>query len=378
MCESFSILMDGLMKKKSLLALMTPFALFFLHCFVLASPERFLNEPKKSNPVSFPEIWAYLMQGEEKEFRGSEPVTDLCYFSARFNNEGKLFGVKIPPEAVKNNRRIHLVVAELSNSALTRLVLEPALPFRKNLIDDIAAVSKHFSGIQIDFESVTPADRDNFISFLRELKLTLGESLILSVALPPRRGAAGDAYQYGPVSEIADRIIIMAYDQHWSTGPPGPVASLKWCGEIGAFAGSRIPKGKLVMGIPLYGRAWQDTRHNRALRDEHVREIMKKKRPMVHIHPEKGPFMTYQETVTITAYFNTLPSILDRMRLYYTLGARGVAFWRIGQNDPRLWNYVRAETDENDKYPTLINPERKILSDEAISPKKKDEASITQ
>ena len=347
------------MKKEKIFLLVFLSTVYSLQCSIMAAPDRILAEPKKTSSISFPEVWAYLMQGEENEFKGNEPVTDLCYFSARFNHEGKLFGPRVPPEALKTNRRLHLVVAELSNAALTRLVLEPSLPFRKNLIDDIVAYSEHYSGIQIDFESVTPGDRDNFISFLRDLKPALGGSKMLSVALPPRRVLANDAYQYERISDIADRVIVMAYDQHWSTGPPGPVASLGWCGEVGTFAASRVPLEKLVMGIPLYGRAWQDSSHGRALRDKHVREIMKNKRPSVDIHPDKGPYMTYQETITVRVYFNTLSSIIDRMRLYSSRGGRGVAFWRLGQNDPRLWKFVETQM-ENKSKGTYTSPEQPV------------------
>jgi spore germination protein YaaH len=102
------------------------------------------------------------------------------------------------------------------------------------------------------------------------------------------------------------------------------------------------------MGVPLYGRAWQEVQHGRALRDSHEREILSRRRPKVEMDPEKGPFMVYTEKVRVRAYFNTLESLTERTRLYSEQGALGVAFWRIGQGDPRLWNHIRVAAEGNE------------------------------
>ena len=66
----------------------------------------------------------------------------------------------------------------------------------------------------------------------------------------------------------------MAYDEHWSSSTPGPVASLPWCERVGAYAISTIPVEKLVMGVPFYGRAWQDKKNDRALKFRTTEQII--------------------------------------------------------------------------------------------------------
>ena len=46
-----------------------------------------------------------------------------------------------------------------------------------------------------------------------------------------------------------DKIIVMAYDEHWATSAPGAIASLSWCKKIADYASSVIPKEKLVIAI---------------------------------------------------------------------------------------------------------------------------------
>ena len=44
------------------------------------------------------------------------------------------------------------------------------------------------------------------------------------VALP----AADWDYDYAAISREADAIILMNYDDHWLTSPPGPIAPQDW------------------------------------------------------------------------------------------------------------------------------------------------------
>jgi len=84
------------------------------------APERDPIGDEPERPV-FGEIWAYLMRGEESRLTGAEPITDLCYFSASLNRQGRITE-KVARPAVTltdgSKPAIHLVIAELSSPAL--------------------------------------------------------------------------------------------------------------------------------------------------------------------------------------------------------------------------------------------------------------------
>jgi spore germination protein YaaH len=211
-------------------------------------------------PYSFNEIWGYLLKGEEKMPSGNEPLTDLCYFSCSVGWNGQLSTVPAPPLIAPGplrQARLHLVIADLTNAALMRTVLNPAGAPRANLIRNITAAAAHYHGIQIDFEAVPFSERANFAVFLQQLKTSLGPDKTLSVALPARRALINDGYDYKRIGTVVDRVLIMAYDQHWSTSKPGPVASLAWCREVVSYARSMIPNDRLIMWIASDGRVWQ-------------------------------------------------------------------------------------------------------------------------
>ncbi|HPJ36005.1 MAG TPA: glycosyl hydrolase family 18 protein [Spirochaetota bacterium] len=232
---------------------------------------------RAESTIEFKEIWGYLMRGEEKLFRGDEPVTDICYFSCGVNSKGRInTNVKPPrlPDLNGKKRRVHIVISQLSGYKLMHKALSPGYKIRNGLVSDIIEVSKKFDGVQIDFEAVSSKDAASFHKFLRLIKAGLEPGKIFSVALPSRvRTVPNDAFDYSVISGIADRVYIMAYDQHWSTSKPGPVASLSWCKAIIEFAREIVPAEKLIMGIPLYGREWEE----RLVKGKKVRVVKYKK-----------------------------------------------------------------------------------------------------
>ncbi|MGB4270285.1 MAG: hypothetical protein WBK20_14040, partial [Spirochaetota bacterium] len=95
--------------------------------------------------LEFNEVWAYLMRGEEDRMKGNEPITDLCYFSAKVSGKGQITGDYAPPSIKFNNKiRHHIVIAVIDNFALLHFILNPDLPVRKNFINDVCRISSKF------------------------------------------------------------------------------------------------------------------------------------------------------------------------------------------------------------------------------------------
>lgn len=307
----------------------------------LCSPSwLFAREPDPQ--VGFREVWAYLMKGEEPFLTPALPVTDLCYFSAEINAYGELTGVPDIKKIASYRGRKHLVVAEGVSHSLTHFCLDPAYPVRDALVQAIIAAALPYDGVQIDFEAIPARDRDYFVQFLALLKNGLGGKP-LSVALPARLSESGDMLGYARIADIVDRIIIMAYDEHWSTSIAGPVASMEWSGRVAAYASSRIPVPKLVMGLPFYGRAWGDVKTDRAYKFSAISSLLVDKDVQSFAREGNVPSFRYRELVTVDVYYDDAESLLHRLRLYRDAGARAVAFWRLGQEDTAVWERIYTD-----------------------------------
>ena len=324
-------------------------------------------------PVEFREVWGYLMRGEEKVFKGNEPVTDVCYFSCGINSKGRINTNVNPPVLQEINgkkRKIHMVIADLQNTSMMRFILNPEKEARSLLVNDIIEVSKKFDGVQIDFEAISPDDADNFLEFIRLIKAGLEPDKTLSVALPAKTRKVKDAYDYKTISEIVDRVFIMAYDQHWSTSKPGPVASLSWGINVAAYAITEIPAEKLIMGIPLYGRAWKDikivkkvhpkkkhTAHikkgkkcrtitttkyvtkSRSVRSGNITKLVSGKNSVKEYSPETGYKIKYSGKTNEVLYCDDVNATMEKF-IYYRRFVDSIGFWRLGMESPEMWKEI--------------------------------------
>ncbi|MCF6287599.1 MAG: glycosyl hydrolase family 18 protein [Candidatus Hydrogenedentes bacterium] len=292
-----------------------------------------------------PETWAYLMKGEEQFFPAQSPITDVACFSAKVDGDGHLQGGHLRPPALPGahaDTRYHLVITIPWNSTLAHIYLNPELPFHQRIVTDIVERSAPFDGIQIDFESIGKEDGTAFLNFLTAVKKALPKDKLFSVAVMARWAGhkqknPNDAFDYPFIGMIADRVIIMAYDEHYRGGGPGPIASLPWCKKIYAYALSTIPPDKLIMGIPLYGRGWQTPTLARAYKNsEVVKELLKKSLTSTW-EPETGGSYSFTETVTINVHYETVQSLKAKLALYAQHPIRGTAYWRIGQEPDGFW-----------------------------------------
>jgi spore germination protein YaaH len=313
----------------------------------LENPGDFFELPPPGGrlPVSaYPEIWAYLVAGREAALTKNLPLSDIGYFGAEIDVYGKLTDVPNPRNVRNFSGRIHLVAACGSRS-LSHFVLMEGSAERKALIADLLAAVKNFDGLQIDFEYIPQRDGEAFFSFLGELRGGI-KNKMFTIALPARtRPLTGDVFDYSRISPLVDRVLVMAYDEHWSASEPGPIASLPWCKRVAEYALSVIGREKLIMGLPFYGRAWGNSNPSRAhlyssietLRDEnHISEIRR----------ENGiPTFDYEVPVAVKVYYEDDYSLSVRMELYKSLGVRSVGFWRLGQETPAVWKILRLGTE---------------------------------
>ncbi len=297
-----------------------------------------------ANPT--PEIWAYLMKGEESYFPARSTITDIACFSASVDSDGNLAGGHTSPPALPGRGlRYHLVITIPWNPTLAHMYLNPDLPFRERIIAGIIERSRPFDGVQIDFEGIPKEDGTNYLNFLTAVKKALPKEKVFSVAVMARwaeykRRNPSDAFDYPFINLIADRVIVMAYDEHHRSGTPGPIASLPWCTKIFDYALETVDADKLVMGIPLYGRSWQTEQTSRAYRNPEIWTELRARKARLQSDPENGGTYSYNTNVEVQVYFETLTSLDAKMDLYSSEPIQGIAFWRISQEPLNFWDHI--------------------------------------
>ena len=306
-------------------------------------PTAYIKPVIKDDPLEFNEIWGYVMTSREKYFSKDMPITDLCYFSADVNSYGELSSIPNPKQFAGFKGRIHLVVT-CTGRALTHFSMTPGTKEYKGILDAIESASKKYDGIQIDYENIGARDAGNFLTYLKDIRKRIGPNKILSVALPARtRAISDDIFNYKKIEPLVDRILIMAYDEHWSGSKPGPVASMDWCKKVADYAKTVIPQEKLIMGLPFYGRSWEDYCYSDAWIYTSMNRIMKEN-DAHRIERDNGvAHVSFDAKTHVEAYFDDAYSLVERSKMYQSTGIQKIGFWRIGQEDSDIWNYLKIK-----------------------------------
>lgn len=267
---------------------------------------------------------------------------------------GRLSGVHDPNIVQlvhQRGGRIQFRAANVLNGSWNRDVVHAVLTQRsaKNrLIADIVSMleSRGYDGVSIDFENVPPADRSALTAFVTELAGAVhARKKVLSLAVPAK--AADDpahdwsgAFDFAALGRASDWVIIMAYDEHWSSGPPGPVASAPWVEAVSQFAKSKIPLEKLVLGVALYGYDWPVRGAGEGIS---MREaIGRASRAGVDVQWNDEAAVPFYAVGDHTVYFEDARSVDRKLAIASRYGMAGVAFWRLGQELPSAWNIINA------------------------------------
>src|SRR5699024_7434398 len=98
-----------------------------------------------------------------------------------------------------------------------------------------------------------------FVGELRERMHRLGRPVSVAVAPETSDNQPGILYEgmdYRLLGEAADQALLMTYEWGYSRGQPMAVAPVDLVRRVAEYAVSRIPREKLILGIPNYGYDW--------------------------------------------------------------------------------------------------------------------------
>ena len=131
---------------------------------------------------------------------------------------------------------------------------------RARLIEGLvqAAAACGMDGINIDFEQISEETGEHFVQFIRELSIPCrANGLVLSV---DNYVPVGNTNHYGRAEQgrVADYVIIMGYDEHWSgSQEAGSVASIGFVETGIQKTLEEVPAEKIINAIPFYTRVWK-------------------------------------------------------------------------------------------------------------------------
>jgi spore germination protein len=225
------------------------------------------------------------------------------------------------------------------------------------------ASGRDYSGLDLDFEDFA-VDRGHNIALADEAAArypvfvaevcgalhAIGRSC--TVTIMPRttgeqvywRGQlASWVYDYGALAKVADRVRIMAYDEHAPGGAPGPIAPYQWVAQVVAYARSAMALDKVELALPAYGYDWSG---------EKTTSITSRQAPQLAVQNGVSPswnaaqaedtFGYISDGRRHTVWYEGAMATYDRARLAKAAGFAGIDLWAAGGEDPAVWPMLRA------------------------------------
>ncbi|PZE20857.1 glycosyl hydrolase [Paenibacillus xerothermodurans] len=234
---------------------------------------------------------------------------------------------------------------------------------RMKMIKQLLSFAQLYSlqGINIDFENVNLKDKDNLVQFVREMVPLMHEQgLTVSIDVTPKSTSENWSmfYDRKALAESVDYMMLMAYDEHWASSPiAGSVASLPWAEKslTRILQEDSVPPSKLILSVPFYTRVWTEERVNgktkvssRAVFMDNPQKAIEEKKLTPQYLPEAGQnYVEYEEgNKRIRIWLEDEVSMKARMDLIKKYDLAGVASWRRGYENPKIWSLIQQALNE--------------------------------
>ncbi|TGE34061.1 glycosyl hydrolase family 18 protein [Desulfosporosinus sp. Sb-LF] len=298
---------------------------------------------------------------KESMLKHAKLMDEVAFFWYSFDANGKVVptgkvDLSIKEAAQKNGSKAYALVHNMNltgtvgfDANLAHRVLSNSA-VRANLVTNLVNLTTKdgWDGISIDVEKTPPGDRNNFSAFVAELgKALKAKDKVLNISIPAKfvdypSDLWSGAYDYAAIGKSADQIILMTYDEHGLGTTQGPIASQGWVDRVINFAVGKIAKEKIVMGLPVYSFDWGSSKPLLPDYLSYIQTVDRAKKHGVEILTDpsaKVPQFTYTANgVRHEVFFENTASLKVKMDYSLKHKLHGVAIWRLGMEDPSIWD----------------------------------------
>ena len=195
-----------------------------------------------------------------------------------------------------------------------------------------------YGGVVLDLEEQSPADLPLTVrvaSAIADSAKAHGASFA-AIALP-----AGDTTAYPTRAFIPalDFVVIMLYDEHWSTSAPGPVATTDWVRRTLGQRLADVGASRVVAALPVYGYLWRPNQPAQPIGfDEARRSALQ-----ANVELLRDPSSLSLHAIQPGSWelWMSDAQLLRALRSeVVALGVTRIALWRLGLEDPAVWSVL--------------------------------------
>ena len=148
-------------------------------------------------------------------------------------------------------------------------------------------------------------------------------------------------------------MLLMTYEWGYTYGPPMAVAPIPQVRAVLDYAVRVIERGKIFLGVPLYGYDWPlpyvrgETRAESISSQYAVELALQNRAEILYDEAAQSPYFYYtaRSGVRHVAWFEDARSIDAKLRLISEYGLQGVGYWSLMRAMPQNWTLLHALYD---------------------------------
>ena len=195
-----------------------------------------------------------------------------------------------------------------------------------------------YRAVVMDFEGMTPRDLDQLLAVTKAVADSVRAHGVTTVVIAVP-GADTAAYPAALLLQSADFIMPVLYDQHWATSPPGPVAAPDWVNRNLGTRVAEVGAARIVAAFPLYGYRWRRSAPAEVISYDDARRLTTMTNtPLTRDHASGTLHAVSPEGWEIFVSDRVLLETL--VREARELGVTTFALWRLGLEDPAVWDII--------------------------------------
>jgi peptidoglycan/xylan/chitin deacetylase (PgdA/CDA1 family)/spore germination protein YaaH/GT2 family glycosyltransferase len=210
---------------------------------------------------------------------------------------------------------------------------------------EAAIAAEGAAGVVLDIESLPDHAHRDYRRLLAEAHARFArQGLLLTIAAPVDDGT----WDLAAYAAVTDRVMLMAYDEHWPDGAAGPIASQPWFVRTVSDAVRAVGPAKAIVGIGNYAYDWSrpgtDGGATKVLgvEDAWQRAAANGVRPIFDPRLGNSHFAYVEGGVRHEVWTLDAISAWNQLQAAQGLSVAGIALWRLGSEDPGFWAALGA------------------------------------
>jgi peptidoglycan/xylan/chitin deacetylase (PgdA/CDA1 family)/spore germination protein YaaH len=214
---------------------------------------------------------------------------------------------------------------------------------RSNFINSIvnALTKNKLKGINVDFDELKDRNGKNYVAFQNELYKTLhAKGFLVTQNVVPE----DETFDITKLQHVNDFLFIMAIDEHYEATNAGDLSNQRWVEQILDDVCSKVPSEKIILTFAGGAYDWREGDVGKTMGYQQAISTAEEQKSKITFDLNSANLhFTYMDKDSLdhTIYFTDAATNFNVIRMADDWATGGVALWRLGAEDPRLWTFFQ-------------------------------------